>query len=119
MVDWHNIKEILMTGMEPKDVIGFEEVPLVNQENYPPEDTFPENELYCYLLQSSKEHNDQCKTATDRTPSKKTYRLSEVALSPCNWVMYHLKDGVERVFKTKELMLIPKNTELPMDFVQK
>ena len=27
LVDWHNIKEILMTGMKPKDVIGFEEVP--------------------------------------------------------------------------------------------
>ena len=47
--------------------------------------------------------------ATDRTWSKKTYRLSEVALSPSiNQVIYHLKDGLERVFIKEELMLIPE-----------
>ena len=71
-----------MTGMKCKDVIGLKEVPLV--ENYPPDDTCPEDGLYHYLLQPGKEHDNQRKRATDRTWPKKTYRLSKVALSPGN-----------------------------------
>ena len=48
-----------MTGMKPKNMIGLKEVPLV--ENYPPEDTLPEDGWYCYLLQPDEEHEDQCK----------------------------------------------------------
>ena len=55
-----------MTGMFPKDVIESKEVPLVNREIYPPEDTLPEDGLYHYLLQSREEHNDRHKRATDR-----------------------------------------------------
>ena len=88
-----------MTGMKPKDTIGLKEVLLVNRENYPPGDTFPEDGLYHYLPQHGEEHDDQHKRATDRTWSKKTFRLSEVALSPGNWVMYHLKDGTESLHK--------------------
>ena len=33
--------------------------------------------------------------------------------------MYHLKDGLERVFVKEELMFIPKDTELLPDFVKK
>ena len=105
--------------MKPKDVIELKEVPLVNQGNYPPEDTFPEDGLYCYLLQPGEEHNDQHKRTTDRIWSKKTYRLSEVVSTPGNWVMYHLKDGLERVFMKEELMLILKDTELSPDYIQK
>ena len=36
-----------------------------------------------------------------------------------NRVMYYLKDGPGRPFVKEELMLIPKNTELPPDYVQK
>ena len=50
---------------------------------------------------------------------RKTYRLSKVALSPGNRVMYHMKDGLERVFVKEELMLTLKDTELPLDYVQK
>ena len=46
--------------------MDLKEVPLVNQENYPPEDTLPEDGLYCYLLQPSEEHDNQCKRAIDR-----------------------------------------------------
>ena len=35
-----------------------------------------------------------------------------------NLVMYHLKDGLDRVFMKEELILIPEDTELPPDFVQ-
>ena len=36
-----------------------------------------------------------------------------------NWVMYYLKDGPERVFAKEKLMLIPKDTELPPDYVMR
>ena len=48
--------ETQMTGMKPKDVIGFKEVPLVHRENHPPEDTLLEDGLYHYLLQPGEEH---------------------------------------------------------------
>ena len=103
--------------MKPKDVIGLKEVPLI--ENYSPEDTLPEDGLYHYLLQPSEEHDDQCKRFTNGIWSKKTYRLSKVTSSPGNQVMYHLKYGMERVFVREQLMLIPEDTELLSDYVQK
>ena len=108
-----------MTGMKPKDVIELNEVPLVHSKSYPPEDTMPEDVLYHYLLHPGEEHKDQCKRATNRIWSKKTYRLSEVVSSPGNRVIYHLKDGPERVSVKEELIPIPKDTELLPDFVQK
>ena len=45
--------------------------------------------------------------------------MSEVASSPGNQVMYHLKDGLKKVFIKVELMLIPKDTELQLDYVKK
>ena len=82
-----------MTRMKSKGMIKLKEVPLV--ENYPSEDTLPEDGLYHYLLQPREEHDNQLKRARDRTWSKKTYRLSEVEWSHGNQVMYHLKDGLE------------------------
>ena len=84
MVDKLNNTETQMIGMSPKDATELKEVPLVNRENYPPEDRLPENGLYRYLLQLGEEDNDQHKTVTDKIWSKGTYRLSEVALSPAN-----------------------------------
>ena len=55
----------------------------------------------------------------DRVWSKKTYRLREIVEDPGNRVMYYLKDGHERAFVKEELMLIPEDTELPPDYVQK
>ena len=75
--------------------------------------------MYRYLLQPSEEHDDQCKRAMDRIWSKKTYRLREIVEDSGNWVMYYLKDGPERAFVSEELMLIPEDTELPPDYVQK
>ena len=82
-----------MAGMKPKDAIKLNEVPLVNQENYPPEDTLPEDGLYHYLLQPGEEHDDQWHRAMDRIWSKKTYRLREIVEDPGNCVIYYLKDG--------------------------
>ena len=38
--------------------------------------------------------------------------------NPGNRVMYYLADGPERAFISEELMLIPKDIELPPDYVQ-
>ena len=108
-----------MTGMKPKDANELKEVTLVNRENYPPEDTLPEDGLYRYLLEPGKKHDNQCKRAMDRIWSKKIYRLSEVVSSPNTWVMYYLADGLEIAFINKELMLIPEDTGLQPDLVQK
>ena len=117
LIDQLNDMKIQMTGMKPKEAIKLKKVPLA--ESYPPEDTLPEDGLYCYLLQPAKEHDNQCKRATDRIWSERTYRLSEVLSSPGNQVMYYLADGLKKTFIKEELMLIPEDTELPPDFVQK
>ena len=46
LVDELNDTETEMIGMKPKDAIKLNEVPLVTQENYPPEDTLPEDGFY-------------------------------------------------------------------------
>ena len=104
-------------GMKLKDANELEEVPLV--ESYPPDNALPKDGLYHYLLQPGEEHDDQRKRAMDRIWSKKTYSLSEVTSSCSNHVMYHLKEGLERAFMKEKLMLIPKHTELPLDYVWK
>ena len=48
-----------MILMKPKDAIKSNEVPLVDQESYPPEEVLPEDGLYRYLLQPGEEHDDQ------------------------------------------------------------
>ena len=59
LVDELSDTQTEMIGMKPSDAIKLNEVPLVNREAYPPEDTLPEDGLYQYLLQSGEEHNDQ------------------------------------------------------------
>ena len=119
LVDKLNDTETQMTGMKPKDVIKLNQMPLIKQENYPLENTLPEGGLYRYLLQPDEKHDNQRKRAMDRIWSKKTYRLSEIVENSGNRVMYYLKDGPERAFVKEELMLIPEDTELPPDYVQK
>ena len=98
LVDELNDTTTEMIGMKPKDVIVLDQVPLVKQENYPEEDTLPEDGLYRYLLQPGEEHDDQRHRATDRVWSKATYRLREVVEDSGNRVMYYLSDGPERAF---------------------
>ena len=59
LVDELNNMETEMIGMKPKDAIELNEVPLATQESYQPEEVLPEDGLYRYLLQPSKEHDDQ------------------------------------------------------------
>ena len=58
--------------MKPKEAIELKKVPF--SENYPLEDTLPEDVLYHYLLQPREECDDQHKRAMDRIWSKETYR---------------------------------------------
>ena len=118
LVDELNDKETEMIGMKPKDVIVLDQVPLVKQESYPPEEVLPEDGLYQYRLQPGEEHDDQRHRAMDRVWSKGTYRLKEIVENPGNHVMHYLLDGPERAFVSEELMLIPEDTELPPDYIQ-
>ena len=118
LVDKFNDTETEMIGMKWKDAIKLKEVSLVTRESYPPEEVFPEDGLYRYLLKPSEEHDDQRRRATDRIWSKASYRLREIAENPGNHMMYYLLDGPERAFVLEELMLIPEDTELPPDYVQ-
>ena len=118
LVDELTDTETEMIGMKPKDAIKLKEVPLVKQENYPPEEVLSEDGLYRYLLQPGEEHDDQQCRATDRIWSKTSYRLREIMENPGNHVMYYLRDGPDRAFVSEELMLIPEDTELPRDYVQ-
>ena len=59
LVDELNDTKTEMIGMKPKDTIVLDQVPLVDRENYPPEDTLPEDGLYQYLLQPGEEHDDR------------------------------------------------------------
>ena len=118
LVDELNDTQTEMIGMKPKDATVLDQVPLVAQESYAPEEVLPEDGLYWYLLQPSEEHDDQRRRATDRVWSKGTYRLREIMENPGNHVMYYLADGPERAFVSEELMLIPEDTELPPDYVQ-
>ena len=110
--------ETEMIGMKPNDGIKLDKVPLVKQENYPPEKALPEDGLYRYLLQPGEEHDDQRYRATDRIWSKASYRLREIVENPGNRVMYYLSGGLERSFVSEKLMLIPEDKELPPNYVQ-
>ena len=118
-VDKLNDTETDMIGMKPKDVTKMDRVPLVYQENYPEEETLPEDGLYQYQLQPCEEHDDQRDRTMDRVWYKKTCRLREIVEDHGNRVMYYLEDVPERAFVKVELMLIPEKTELPADYIQK
>ena len=118
LVDELNDATTEMIRMKPKDAIVLDEVLLVNQEAYPPEDNLSEDGLYWYLLQPGEEHDDQWCRAMDRIWSKGTYRLKEIVEDIGNHVMYYLLNGPERAFVSEESMLIPEDTELPPDYIQ-
>ena len=95
LVDELNDTTTEMIGMKPKDAMKLNEVLLVIEESYPPEEVLPEDGLYWYLLLPGEEHDDQRCRATDRVWSKGTYRLREIIENPGNRMMYYLRDGPE------------------------
>ena len=118
LADELNDMETEMIGMKPKDAIKLKEVPLVARESYHPEEVLPEDGLYRYLLQPGEEHDGQRRRTTDRIWSKASYRLREITENLGNHMMYYLADGPVRAFVSEELMLIPEDTELPLDYIQ-
>ena len=80
-----------MIGMKPKDAIKLGTIPLDN--TYPAEIVLPEDGLYRYLYQPSKQHGDQKRQTTNLIWSKNTYRLDRIVQDPGNRVLYYLQDG--------------------------
>ena len=85
-----------MIGMNPKDTIKLDPVPL--DKTYPKETILPEDGLYRYLYQPVEQHGDQKRRATDLIRSKNTYRLDRIAQDPGNRVFHYLQDGPDRAF---------------------
>ena len=110
-----NNTESSMTGMQPKDAIKLDTVPL--NKTYPEETVLPEDGLYRYLYEPGKQHGDQKRRAADLIWSKNTYRLDEVVQDPGNRVLYHLQDRPDRAFVREELMHVSEHTQVPPDWV--
>ena len=117
LVDKLNNTKTQMIWMSPKNAIEFKEVPLA--ESYSQRTHCLRTDCIITYYNPVENITTSTKRATDRIWSEKTYRLSEVVSSPGNQVMYYLADGLERAFIKEELMVIPEDTELPPDFVQK
>ena len=83
------------------------------------EDVYPEDGLFRYLLEPGEENQDQKRRATDNIWSRKTFRLDKIIKNSNQRVLYYLADGPERAFVREELMLIPEQTELPPEWVEK
>ena len=114
-----NNSKLVRIAMKPSQAVKLKNVTL-NLEKYP-KDARQEvtDGLYRYLLQPGEEHGDQKKRATDRTWSTKTFRLDRIVENPGQRVLYYLSDGPERAFVREELMLIPEDTEVPPEWVEK
>ena len=98
-----------MTGMKPKDGIKLEIFRL--DKTYPEEKVPSEDGLYRYR------HEDQKRRATHFIWSKNIYRLDRVIEEPGNCVLYWLQDGPDRAFVYRELMHIPEDTKVPLEWV--
>ena len=56
-------------------------------------------------------------TKKDFIWSKNTYRLGRIIEKPGNRVLYHMKDGADRVFVSEELMHISEDTQVPSEWI--
>ena len=105
----------LMIGMKLKDAIKLETVPL--HQTYPEETLLPENGLYRYLYQPGEQDGDEKRRVIDLIWNKNSYRLGRVVQEPGNCVLYYFQD--ERAFVSKELMHIPKDTQVAPEWVNR
>ena len=94
-----NNTKLLMTGMNPKDAIKLDTVPL--NKTYPKETVLTENGLHSYLYQPGEQHGDQKRWATDHIWSRNTYRLDRFVQDPGNRVLYYLQDGLVELLYVK------------------
>ena len=93
-----------MIGMNPKDAIKLDTVPL--DKKYQEEIVLTENGLYSYLYQPGEQHGDQKRQVTDFIWSKNTYRLDRIVQIPGNRVLYYLQDVPDRAFVGEELYML-------------
>ena len=113
-----NNRKLDRIGMAPAKAIKLENVEL-KIKPYEPEDVAPVDGLYRYLLEPGEENSDSKRRATDNNWSRKTFRLDRIVENPGQRVLYYLADGPDRAFVREELMLIPEDTEVPPESVQK
>ena len=106
-----------MVGMKPKGAIKLDPIPL--DKKYPEENVLPEDGLYRYLYQPSKQHGDQKRRTTDLIWSKNTYQLDRIVQDSDNRVLHYLQDGSDRAFVCEELMHVSEDTQVPPDWVSK
>ena len=110
-----NNTKSLIIGMNPKDVIKLDTVPL--DKTYPEETVLHDDELYRYLYQPGKQHGDQKRRATDLIWTKNRYQLDRIVLEPGNHVLYYLQDRPDRAFVREKLIHISEDTQMPPDWV--
>ena len=106
-----------MIDMKPKDAIDLDTFKL--DKTYAEENILSEDRLYRYLYQPGEEHNDQKRLATDFICSKNTYRLDQIVQELGNCALYYLQDRPDAAFLSKELMLIPEDTQVLREWVSK
>jgi transposase InsO family protein len=113
-----NNSKLERTGTTPAKAVKLDEVTL-KIKPYEKEEIAPTDGLYRYLLEPGEENADQRRRATDSIWSRKTYRLDRIVEDPGQRVLYYLTDGPTRAFVREELMLIPEDTEVPPESVEK
>ena len=120
IVEYLNNQKTEMIDMKPKDAVKLKEVTL-NIKAYPKENVLPTDGLYRYLYQSGELEGGQQRRATDMIWSWNTFKLSDIIQDPGQRVIYHLAGdkAPKRGFVSEQLMLIPEDTQVPPDSVQK
>ena len=117
-----NNEETRLIGMKPSDAIKKSEVKarLSAPEKLTNEVQLPSDVKVRYLYQPGELEGGERKRATDPYWSLETYTINEVVKTPGDPVLYYLSEGApKRSFVRQELMIIPKDTQLPPDDVLK
>jgi len=80
------------------------------------EQKFPSGVGVRYLYQPGELEGGR-RRATDPVWSLEVYRLGRSVTKPDEPVLYYLLDGPQRGFVREELLVVPPDTELPLDGV--
>ena len=101
-----------MIGMNPKDEIKLDTIPLDNP--YTEETVkMAYTDIFINLVNNIEIKKDE----PDFIWGKNTFRLDRIVEEPGNCVLYFLQDGPDRVFVREELMHVFEDTQAPPDSV--
>ena len=101
-----------MIGMNPKDAIKLDTIPLDNP--YTEETVkMAYTDIFINLVNNIEIKKDE----PDFIWGKNTFRLDRIVEEPGNCVLYFLQDGPDRVFVREELMHVFEDTQAPPDSV--